>query len=59
MAKTGFLVEPDSVEGLVRSLGKIDTIDRYACRQRVETEYSNQAMGSRIEQWFGIFEPAS
>ncbi|MGB5961063.1 MAG: glycosyltransferase family 4 protein [Coleofasciculaceae cyanobacterium] len=49
--KTGFLVEP-SVEGLVEALGKLEKIDRYACRQRVETEYSNQAMGDRIEQWF-------
>lgn len=50
--KSGFLVEPDSVEGLVDALGKLDQIDRHACRQRVEVEYSNQAMGDRIEQWF-------
>jgi UDP-glucose:tetrahydrobiopterin glucosyltransferase len=50
--KTGFLVEPDSVEGLVEALEQLDKIDRYACRQRVEAEYSNQAMGDRIEQWF-------
>jgi hypothetical protein len=50
--KSGFLVEPDSVEGLVDALGKLDTIDRHACRQRVEVEYSNQAMGDRMEQWF-------
>ena len=49
--KTGFLVEPDSVEGLVEAIGHLDKIDRDACRQRVETEYSNQAMGDRIEQW--------
>jgi UDP-glucose:tetrahydrobiopterin glucosyltransferase len=50
--KTGFLVEPDSVEGLVEALGKLKRIDRLACRQRVEVEYSNQAMGDRIEHWF-------
>jgi UDP-glucose:tetrahydrobiopterin glucosyltransferase len=50
--KSGFLVEPDSVEGLVEAIGNLDKIDRYACRQRVEAEYSNQAMGDRIEQWF-------
>jgi len=50
--KTGFLVEPDSVAGLVEAMGQLDKIDRYACRQRVEAEYSNQAMGDRIEQWF-------
>jgi UDP-glucose:tetrahydrobiopterin glucosyltransferase len=50
--KSGFLVEPDSVEGLVDALGKLDTIDRHACRQRVGVEYSHQAMGDRMEQWF-------
>ncbi|MGB7443125.1 MAG: glycosyltransferase family 4 protein [Coleofasciculaceae cyanobacterium] len=50
--KTGFLVEPDSVEGLVEAMGKLDQIDRYICRQRVESEYSTTAMGGRIEQWF-------
>lgn len=50
--KTGFLVEPDSVEGLVEALGKLEQIDRHACRQRVELAYSNQAMGTAVEQWF-------
>jgi UDP-glucose:tetrahydrobiopterin glucosyltransferase len=50
--KTGFLVEPDSVAGLVEAIGQLDKIDRYACRQRVELEYSVQAMGDRIAQWF-------
>jgi UDP-glucose:tetrahydrobiopterin glucosyltransferase len=50
--KTGFLVEPDSVNGLVEAMGRLDKIDRHACRQRVEAEYSNQAMGDRMEQWF-------
>ena len=50
--KSGFLVEPDSVEGLVEAIGYLDKIDRYTCRQRVEAEYSNQAMGDRIEHWF-------
>ncbi len=50
--KSGFLVEPDSVEGLVEAMAHLDKIDRYACRQRVEAEYSNQAMGDRMEQWF-------
>lgn len=49
--KTGFLVEPDSVAGLVEAIENIDEIDRYVCRQRVESEYSNQAMGERVEQW--------
>jgi UDP-glucose:tetrahydrobiopterin glucosyltransferase len=50
--KTGFLVKPDSVEGLVEAIKHLNQINRYICRQQVETEYSNSAMGDRIEQWF-------
>ena len=50
--KTGFLVEPDSVIGLVEAIKNIDEIDRVACHQEAEREYSMMAMGDRIEQWF-------
>lgn len=50
--KTGFLVEPNSIGGLIDAMGKLDEIDRYACRQRVTVMYSNTAMGDRMEQWF-------
>ncbi|HEY9695288.1 MAG TPA: glycosyltransferase family 4 protein [Oculatellaceae cyanobacterium] len=50
--KTGFLVEPDSVMGLIEAIKKIEQIDRDACRQEAEREYSMSAMGDRIEQWF-------
>lgn len=50
--KTGFLVEPDSVKGLIEAIEKLDKIDRHACRQRAEAEYSTTAMGDRMEQWF-------
>ncbi len=50
--KTGFLVEPDSVQGLVEAIKRIDETDRQACRQQAETEYSLKAMGDRMEQWF-------
>ena len=50
--KTGFLVEPDSVSGLVEAIYRLDEIDRQACRQRAEDEYSLKAMGDRLEQWF-------
>ncbi|MBD2292227.1 glycosyltransferase family 4 protein [Anabaena sphaerica FACHB-251] len=50
--KTGFLVEPDSVQGLVDAIGRLNEIDRYACRQQAEVEYSLEAMGDRVEQWF-------
>jgi UDP-glucose:tetrahydrobiopterin glucosyltransferase len=49
--KTGFLVEPDSVDGLVAAIGRINEIDRHACRRQAEEEYSLEAMGERVEQW--------
>jgi UDP-glucose:tetrahydrobiopterin glucosyltransferase len=50
--KTGWLVEPDSVEGLVTALSRIDELHRPACRQQAETQYSLSALGDRFEQWF-------
>jgi UDP-glucose:tetrahydrobiopterin glucosyltransferase len=50
--KTGFLVEPDSVIELVKAIRKIDTINRYDCRQQAEKEYSLEALGERFENWF-------
>lgn len=50
--KTGFLVEPDQVQGLVEAIYRLDEIDRQACRQQAETEYSSEAMGTRMELWF-------
>lgn len=49
---TGWLVEPDSLDGLVEAIARLPEIDRQACRQRAETEYSMQAMGDRVEAWF-------
>ncbi|WP_421658422.1 glycosyltransferase family 4 protein [Leptothermofonsia sp. ETS-13] len=50
--KTGWLVEPDSVDGLVQAIARLDQIDRHACRQQAEADYSLAAMGDRLEQWF-------
>ncbi|MEH1815145.1 MAG: glycosyltransferase family 4 protein [Nostoc sp.] len=50
--ETGFLVEPDSIKGLVEAIYRLNEIDRCACRQRAETLYSLQAMGDRLEEWF-------
>src|SRR3954447_11494045 len=51
--KTGFLVEPDDVQGLVAAIGRIDELDRVACRQRVEEQYSIPALAERVERWLG------
>ena len=50
--KTGFLVEPDSVPGLVDAVSRLDEINRQTCRASAETEFSLEALGDRFEQWF-------
>ncbi len=50
--ETGFLVEPDSVAGLVEAIERLDQIDRRDCRQQAEVEYSLEALGDRFEVWF-------
>jgi len=50
--KTGFLVEPDSVVGLVNAITRLDEIDRHTCRKQAEAEFSLEALGDRFEQWF-------
>ncbi|MCZ8039843.1 MAG: glycosyltransferase [Microcystis sp. LE17-20A] len=50
--KTGFLVEPDSIEGLVTGIKNLDRIDRYFCRAVVEQKYSLEALANRAINWF-------
>ncbi len=50
--KTGWLVEPDHVAGLVDGIRQLDRSDRYHCRQQAEIKYSLPALGERFEQWF-------
>lgn len=50
--KTGWLVEPDSIQGLVDAIAQLDQIDRLTCRRYAEAEYSLQAMSDRVERWF-------
>ncbi|MGB3292566.1 MAG: glycosyltransferase [Phormidesmis sp.] len=50
--KTGWLVAPDDIEGLVGAIAHIDQISRADCRQQAETLYSLPAWGTRFEQWF-------
>lgn len=50
--KTGWLVEPDSVDGLVTAIASLDEIERQACRAQAEAEYSLMALGDRLEHWF-------
>jgi UDP-glucose:tetrahydrobiopterin glucosyltransferase len=50
--ETGWLVEPDSVSGLVDAIAKLPQLSRHACRQQAEQDYSLEALGDRAEQWF-------
>ena len=50
--RTGILV--DSVEGAVQGLERIGQIDRRACRRRVETCFSVDAMVAAYERVYGI-----
>jgi UDP-glucose:tetrahydrobiopterin glucosyltransferase len=50
--ESGWLVEPDHVLGLVQAIARVGEIDRQACRQQAEAEYSLLALGDRVEQWF-------
>lgn len=49
--ETGFLVEPDDVDGMIAAVRRIDELDRVECRQRVEEEYSIPALAARVEKW--------
>ena len=50
--ETGFLVEPDSVTGLVAAIERLEQIDRRDCRQQAEAKYSLSALGDRFQAWF-------
>lgn len=50
--KTGFLVEPDSIDGLVSAIERLDEIDRADCRHAAETTFSQSAWGDVVEDWF-------
>jgi UDP-glucose:tetrahydrobiopterin glucosyltransferase len=49
--RTGFLVEPDDIDGLAAAIARIGELDRVACRQRVEEQYSTAALAARVEAW--------
>lgn len=56
---TGWLVEPDSVSGLVEAIARLDEIDRQTCRHHAERYYSLAAMGERVETWLTDIQSSS
>lgn len=49
--KTGFLVTPDSITGLVTAINRLEEINRYHCREVAEKNYSLTAWCDRFETW--------
>ncbi|MEM6450899.1 MAG: glycosyltransferase [Cyanobacteria bacterium P01_D01_bin.105] len=50
--KNGWLVAPDSIDGLCQAIARIPEISRRRCREQAELNYSLSAWGDRWEQWF-------
>ena len=50
--ETGFLVEPDSVAGLIEATKRLNQINRQTCRDSAEKMFSLEALGERLEKWF-------
>lgn len=58
--ETGFLVKPDSVDGLVQAITRLHTIERSRCRRQAEEEYSMEIWGNRVEEWLkNLLKPSS
>jgi UDP-glucose:tetrahydrobiopterin glucosyltransferase len=49
--ESGFVVPADDVDALVAAVEQIGTIDRIKCRQRVEKEFSTDALAQRVDEW--------
>lgn len=49
--ETGFLVPPDDVAAMAAAVGRLDELDRRACRRRVEETFSTAALAARIDDW--------
>ena len=48
---TGFLVEPDDIDGLVHAVERAADLDRIMCRQLVEERFSTSALAVRVRDW--------
>ena len=52
MVKPAFLVEPDSVAGLIEATKRLNQINRQTCRDSAQKMFSLEALGERLEKWF-------
>ncbi|MBL8259201.1 MAG: glycosyltransferase [Candidatus Competibacteraceae bacterium] len=51
--ETGWLVEPDDIEGLCAAVERVEGIDRARCRRWVEERYTLRHYGAALADWFG------
>jgi UDP-glucose:tetrahydrobiopterin glucosyltransferase len=49
--KTGYLVDPGDVSGLMHAITQLDALDRHHCRTWVEAHHSLESWGDRMEAW--------
>lgn len=49
--ETGWLVEPDDLDELIATVGRIDRIDRARCRAWVENHYTLAHYGTALNDW--------
>ena len=57
--ETGWLVEPDDLDGLCAAVERIDTIDRAGCRALVASRYSLTHYGAALGDWLRDLTVAS
>ena len=51
--ETGWLVEPDDLEGLCAAVERVEQIDRARCRRLVESRYTLNRYGAALADWLG------
>lgn len=57
--ETGWLVEPDDLDGLCAAAEQIDAIDRAGCRALAESRYTLTHYGAALADWLRDFTVAS
>ena len=57
--ETGWLVEPDDLDGLCAAVERIDTIDRAGCRALVASRYTLTHYGAALADWLRDITVAS
>ena len=57
--ETGWLVEPDDLDGLCAAVERVEPIDRARCRTLVESRYTLHRYGAALADWLGALARGS